>query len=1024
MSGQVEPRAEVEYVKEQKLLDQIPVVARVNVLVLGGSSGAAACALAACRDGARVFLAAPRAYIGDDIAADFDYWLRDGDERSTPLAKAVFPSGGVGAAASPPTPMHVKRTLEQALATADLSFVLNVHPAGVVRDKAGRLAGVVLANRAGRQIVLADEIVDATERSLVARQAGLTFSSPPAGMLDVAYVTVGGDTATGEGLTSESLPAMTAKTGDDDTSLPARRYRVQVDAGDGSWEALAAAQAEVVQRCWTPGVFQQSERLTTCWPDHVVKGAGGARDHERAGLKWTEAALFPLEALQAEPGLHLLSTGADVSRDVAASLTRPTHLMAVGDRLGAKLAKGAAASSSTLVDSAAVEGLVASCAGSETIAAGQIVTPLQGLRPIDHVNAFVPAEANTLPRLGRFDVVVIGGGTGGAGAGIAAGRAGASTLVCESMPILGGVGTAGQIARYWFGNTVGFTHEMDDGVTELEVADHLKKDRVSWSPSAKQTWQHRESKRAGVSMWFGVIACGAWREGDRVRGVVVAGPHGYGLVKAGAIVDATGSADIAAAAGAPVKVIGADHVAVQGVGLGGIQPAAPYRNTDHNFSDDTDPVDATAFLVSSKRKFKDDFDCGQLVDSRERRQIIGDLELTPADYMADRRFPDTICVSSSNFDTHGYTIHPLFLVKPPGKDRLWVDVPYRCLLPAGIDGVLVTGLGVSAHRDALPVIRMQADVQNQGYAAGLAAAMAAKADLGVREIDIKTLQRRLIEIGNLPDRVLTDAEQAHFDDARLDQAVATGWDSFEGLAILFAETERALPRLRDAFAACPSAGDGDDAESKAKRLRYSLVMALMNDATGAGVLAEEIASRSWDEGWNYRGMGQFGMSASELDAFIMALGLCGDASAWDVVLDKIEQLPADPAFSHCRAVVEACEHLHARHPDDRAAAALASVLTKPDMTGHAQTSLADVQEHITDNGTETLVRNVALRELHLARGLYRCGDKDTSGETTLRQYARDMRGHFARHAAAVLREAGGASDQNRAKQFEKREVTA
>ena len=45
-----------------------------------------------------------------------------------------------------------------------------------------------------------------------------------------------------------------------------------------------------------------------------------------------------------------------------------------------------------------------------------------------------------------------------------------------------------------------------------------------------------------------------------------------------------------------------------------------------------------------------------------------------------------------------------------------VSVPYRALLPAGLDGILVTGLGASAHRDAMPVIRMQPDIQNGGYA--------------------------------------------------------------------------------------------------------------------------------------------------------------------------------------------------------------------------------------------------------------------------------------------------------------------
>ena len=62
-----------------------------------------------------------------------------------------------------------------------------------------------------------------------------------------------------------------------------------------------------------------------------------------------------------------------------------------------------------------------------------------------------------MPVLGRYDVVVIGGGTGGAPAGIGAARAGAKTLVVEYLHGLGGVGTMGAIAGYYWGNRVGFT---------------------------------------------------------------------------------------------------------------------------------------------------------------------------------------------------------------------------------------------------------------------------------------------------------------------------------------------------------------------------------------------------------------------------------------------------------------------------------------------------------------------------------------------------------------------------------------
>jgi hypothetical protein len=47
-------------------------------------------------------------------------------------------------------------------------------------------------------------------------------------------------------------------------------------------------------------------------------------------------------------------------------------------------------------------------------------------------------------------------------------------------------------------------------------------------------------------------------------------------------------------------------------------------------------------------------------------------------------------------------------------------------------------------------------------------------------------------------------------------------------------------------------------------------------------------------------------------------------------------------------------------------------------------------------------RAEGLRELYLARALFRCGDHEGLGRKVLEEYAKGLRGHFARHAAAVL----------------------
>ena len=63
---------------------------------------------------------------------------------------------------------------------------------------------------------------------------------------------------------------------------------------------------------------------------------------------------------------------------------------------------------------------------------------------------------------------------------------------------------------------------------------------------------------------------------------------------------------------------------------------------------------------------------------------------------------------------------------------------------------------------------------------------------------------------------------------------------------------------------------------------------------------------------------------------------------------------------------------------------------------------AKLKEIASDENQPVEERSEPLREIILARALYRCGDHEGLGQTILREYAQDLRGHFARHATAVL----------------------
>jgi hypothetical protein len=248
-----------------------------------------------------------------------------------------------------------------------------------------------------------------------------------------------------------------------------------------------------------------------------------------------------------------------------------------------------------------------------------------------------------------------------------------------------------------------------------------------------------------------------------------------------------------------------------------------------------------------------------------------------------------------------------------------------------------------------------------------------------------------VEKGNLPAEVLTENDSFPLPKERVEQAVKTVVNDFNGVEVVFAQSEQALPLLRGAYAT---------ADSAQAKLTYAHILGILHDPAGANTLVEVVKACEWDKGWKYTGMGQYGPSMSVLDSLIIALGRTGRAEAIEPILAKVRQLGPNDALSHHRAVAMALETL----ADPSAAQPLAELLQKPGMMGHACPNLDVATRSIPVSSEDTTTRERSLRELILARALYRCGDRDGLGEKILREYAQDLRGHYARHALAILKE--------------------
>jgi hypothetical protein len=135
------------------------------------------------------------------------------------------------------------------------------------------------------------------------------------------------------------------------------------------------------------------------------------------------------------------------------------------------------------------------------------------------------------------------------------------------------------------------------------------------------------------------------------------------------------------------------------------------------------------------------------VGIRESRRIVGVYTLTRDDVLQARSFDDAVARSAYPIDIHnpsgsGTTTHRL----PPGAAY---EIPYRCLVPESVDGLLVAGRCISTTHEALASTRLTPTVMTLGQAAGTAAAIAVEQEIQPRSVDADELRARLARDGAL-----------------------------------------------------------------------------------------------------------------------------------------------------------------------------------------------------------------------------------------------------------------------------------
>jgi len=314
----------------------------------------------------------------------------------------------------------------------------------------------------------------------------------------------------------------------------------------------------------------------------------------------------------------------------------------------------------------------------------------------------------------------------------------------------------------------------------------------------KLAWE-RLATEAGVELLLHTWATGVRREAGRVSALRVWNKGGERWFEAAAFVDASGDADLCALAGVPYedmhtsgqvqslstlfRLANVDVARAAGTAknelwalmreaaasgeyqlprLEGSWHRTPFDGvvmvhmTRIPRVDATDPLALTNAELEGRRQVREyhrflrdrvpGFERSVVVGTspsigvRESRRVIGEYQLTREDVLTARRFDDEIALCGAPIEDHGSAGDTEWRYVEDGGVY---GIPYRCLLPNGVEGLLVAGRCFSATHDAHASARSMATCMAMGQAAGTAAAMAADGGITPREVRAEELRARL-----------------------------------------------------------------------------------------------------------------------------------------------------------------------------------------------------------------------------------------------------------------------------------------
>jgi hypothetical protein len=401
--------------------------------------------------------------------------------------------------------------------------------------------------------------------------------------------------------------------------------------------------------------------------------------------------------------------------------------------------------------------------------------------------------AKKLKIYGKYDIIVVGGGTAGFAAAVASARNNAKTLIIEQFPYFGGSATASLMAVI-----NGFRNQVEPnslqttkGIGE-EVILRLKQIgglgethyKCKQYPTTKgnlpfsctidiEKFKYITLKmavEAGFDILFHTWFTEVIKEGNKVTGVIFENKSDRQAAFAKVIIDASGDGDVAFKAGADYWQTKYDEAPrLEDILMYELSSPsnAPFEGVRQNsqtvvrwgpkaeYIDATNADDLTAAEIKTRlalyehvedlKKRKPEFEdviiteTGPRLGIRQTRFIEGLYKITGEDVLAGKMFDDSIAMASKPvIRYYGYRRY----LKHTGY-----SIPYRCLLPKKVSGLITAGRCISSDQPAFESWRSMVPCMSIGEAAGTAAALSVANAVEPKKLDIKLLQQQLIKQG-------------------------------------------------------------------------------------------------------------------------------------------------------------------------------------------------------------------------------------------------------------------------------------